>query len=182
MKIGPNADFPVRVRYRSDEVSPETAQLYADVFDVWLNVTVSLTFVPDLSGIAPPWDDRLLPQDIDAVTTVAQARMASVLLETYVVTPNVRFAGTEERFRRFGADAEEPSGVVFYVTPEEFDRHRTGLAALNDITSGTFIGVKVGELRGHDVVTFIERRILDSAWLRSEDAIMLGRPTSSAEG
>ncbi|WP_433333455.1 hypothetical protein [Spirillospora sp. CA-294931] len=181
MKVGPNANFPVKVRHQSEEVFPETAHLYANVFAVSLNVTVDIMFVPDLSGSAPPWDVRTLPQDIDVITTVPQARMVSALLSTYVVTPNARYAGTEESFGALGDGVDEPSGVVFYVTPAEFDRYRADLDALSEVTSPTFTGEKVNDLREYKVVAFIERRILDSAWLRSQDAITLGRPISPAE-
>lgn len=174
MKAGPNPNFPVAVRHHSREVAPETAHLYEDVFDVTLNTTVHIAFVPDISDIAPPWDAHLLPPNGDIITSIPQARVASVLLSTYVVTPNEEHAGTQERS---DAPASEFQGVVFYVTCAEFERYRTDLSALSEITSATFPGVKVNDLRGHEVVTFIERRILDSAWLRPEDAMMLGRPT-----
>jgi hypothetical protein len=180
MKVGPNANFPIAVRHHSTEVDPETAHLYVNVFDVSLNVTVQVVFVPDVSHVAPPWEASMLPPDLDAIASVPQARVASVLLNTYVVTPNAKLAGTEERLPAIGGDAES-SGVVFYITREEFDRYRTDLAALSEATGATFIGGKVNDLREHEVITFIERRILDSAWLRSRDAVLLGRPTSPAE-
>jgi hypothetical protein len=178
MKARPNADFPVHVRHHSPEVVPETAHLYENVFDVRLNYEVSLRFVPDVSHLAPPWEATMLPPDVDVITEVSQARLASAMLSSYTVTPNARHAGTEERLPAFGR--AEWAGVVFYVAPAEFDRYQADLTALSEATSGRFAGLEVGGLRGYEVVTFIERRILDSAWLRPRDATMLGRPTPPA--
>jgi hypothetical protein len=173
MKVGPNANFPVAVRPYSTEVDEETAHLYVNVFDVRLNVSVHVTFVPDISHLGPPWDGSTLPGNLELVTTVPQARLAAVLTSRYVVTPNDRYAGTEETFL-LGA-APEQHGVVFYVTRTEFERYRAGLDALSEITGTTFVGVRVGDLREYDVITYLEQRVLGSAWLRPRDATLLGR-------
>jgi hypothetical protein len=59
MKQSPTADYPVRVRPESWEHDPTQAGLYAGVYTVTLNATVDITFVPDLSRSAPPWDGRI---------------------------------------------------------------------------------------------------------------------------
>jgi hypothetical protein len=173
MKVSPNANFPVAVRPYSTEVDEETAHLYLNVFDVRLNVSVHVTFVPDISHLAPPWDGGTLPENVELITTVPQARLAAVLMSRYVVTPNDRYAGTEETFLL--GEAPDDHGVVFYVTRAEFERYRAGLDALSDVTGTTFVGVRVGDLREYDAITFLEQRVLGSTWLRPRDAAFLGR-------
>ncbi|MEU5879751.1 hypothetical protein [Spirillospora sp. NPDC047279] len=179
MKPRPLADFPVKVFSESTEKEPETAHLYAGIFNVTLNHTTRLVFVPDLSPVAPPWRSGILPENYDDIATVREARLAAALKGFYVVTPNAEHAGTEEPLPDF-PDPDgmviSPPGTVFYVAHAEFDRYQSELAVLEDLPG--FVSGQVSELRDHQVITFIERRILDSAWLKPYDAHILGRPTS----
>src|SRR5262245_10804144 len=74
MKVSPRADYPVRVLAQEWDEQPHRAELYRDVFAVTLNHVVEIVFVPDVGEVAPPWDGRTLPPDLDDVSTPAQAR------------------------------------------------------------------------------------------------------------
>lgn len=176
MKPGPTADYPMKVIHELSEEEPPTAELYAGVFTAVLNFVVYIVFIPDVSAVAPPWDDHLLPANFDEIITSEQARLAKAILGRYVVTPNDVRAGTEEAFE-WGHDGEygPSSGVVFYVTPGDFTRYAAGLARLAEMNENDVYPKKtVTALRGYEVIAFIERRVLASQWLRPQDAVMLG--------
>ncbi|AEH07782.1 MULTISPECIES: hypothetical protein [Protofrankia] len=176
MKVSPKADYPVKVVHEPREHEPPVADLYEGVFAMLLNYVVNVTFVPDVSAAAPPWDDHLLPADFDEIASGVQARLVSAILGSYVVTPNETRADGEERFE-WGQNSEfgSTSGVVFYVTPSDFARYAVDLVRLSEMNEDDFYARKtVSTLRGYDVVGFVERRVLASPWLLPRDAVMLG--------
>jgi hypothetical protein len=176
MKVSPKADYPIQVILESEEQDGPDAHHFDGIYWMVLNHTVHVAFVPDLSGLAPPWDYRQLPPTIDEVTSPQQARLLTAFHARYMVTPNEPLAGTEERFEGRGTGgAEARTGVVFYTTGAEFQRFQAGLADLSEIVFSPWPDETVSDLRRFEVVTFLERRVVGSAWLRPPDAAMLGR-------
>ncbi len=176
MKVSPESDYPIQVILESEE---QEDQHFAGIFRVVLNHQVRVFFVPDVSRYAPPWDERWLVPESEPAATVEMARGYAVLFSRYAVTPNSERAGTEERFERPGDN--DPGGrVVFYVTPEEFDRYAVDLDRLSDLVWQRFPKQTVSDLRGYEVVRFLERRVVDSGLLRPRDALMLGRGNGPA--
>jgi hypothetical protein len=179
MKVSPKADYPVKVVAEPSEHEPPLARLYEGVYTAVLNHVVEVLFVPDISALAPPWDDHLLPGSVDELTPELAA-LATALLATYVVTPNDALAGRDESFELPPDGDVNPShGVVFYVTPAEFARYAVELARLAELNEDSFYAKEtVSALRGYDVIAFVEGRVLASRWLAPRDAIMLGRATA----
>lgn len=169
MKVAPSADYPVRVLRQEWE---EENSLYAGIFAVTLNHTVDIAFIPDLSPVAPPWEELRLPEDLDAITTPEQARLATALLTPYVVTPNDARAGGDETFSSDG-----DRHIVYYVSATEFDEYAAELAALSTTAAGSLRSQpQVSALRDqHPVVRFIETRIVGSGQLQPQHAFMLGQ-------
>lgn len=175
MKVSPRSDYPVGVRPRSWEESEPVAELYDGIFDVTLNRVVDVVFVPDLLAIAPPFDDALLPRDLDEVFTQGQARLAAVLFGRYVVTPDPSRSGIQECFARAIDTPGERTGVVFYVSSNKFARYADDLEKLSQRLGGLHPPGTVADLRGIAVIDFIEQTVLGSPAFRSEDAAMLDR-------
>jgi hypothetical protein len=174
MKASPTADYPVRVYDEPSDQDPPEAELYEGIFTMVLNYYVRIAFIPDVSAVAPPWDDRLFAE-ADEITTVEQARMVVALATPYLVTPNEALAGTEETFES-GHDRQDGPRrrVAFYVTPDEFARHADDLARLAALNAYSLHPKKkVSELRDYEVVGFVQRRVLASRWMDSWDASML---------
>jgi hypothetical protein len=170
MKVRPTENYLVRVVHQEWEELPECAPHYAGVFSATLNHSVHISFVPDLSDIAPPWDPGLVPTDFDAIDTSRQARMATVYVNLYVVTPNASLAGTEEWVDWPPRPSGLPSTLIFYVTPEEFERYAADLDGLAEESDEV-----VADLRDHEVIVFIERRIVASGFLAPPHAELLGQ-------
>jgi hypothetical protein len=174
MKSGPKADYPVRVYDEPSDRDPPEAELFEGVFTMVLNYIVYIVFVPDVSAIAPPWNNRLLG-GAEGETTVEQARLTVALPTPYVVTPNEALAGTEEPFE-WGHDEEFGPfrGTAFYVTPGEFDRYSAELAQLAELNAYSVHPKKtVSELLGREVIGFVRHRVLASRWVRPAHAEML---------
>ncbi|MBX6357384.1 MAG: hypothetical protein IRZ05_16215 [Micromonosporaceae bacterium] len=167
MKISPSADYYVRVRPQEwDAVPASVAPLYAGIFEVDLNYLVDVAFVPDLSSVAPPWDFSRLPANIDEITTAEQARLATVFTSSYAVTPNDRLAGTQEAV---------DDCVVFYVSTRDFSSYAKELERLAELAGSVHSMVRVSQLRGHQVIEFIEHGIVASGRLSPAHAAELGQ-------
>lgn len=184
MKISPRADYPVGVRPREWEEPPGAAPHYAGVVDVSLNGMVTVTFVPDVSAWAPPFDAATLPDDLDAIASVRDARLAAVLLASYVVTPHATLHGTWERLPALGGpggaagpvDDDEPGAVVLWVEPEVYAAAEADLVALAQSLGGRHPDVLVSALRDRPALRLVESAVLaspafsdaDRRWLRDE--------------
>ncbi|WP_433347195.1 hypothetical protein ACQP25_29390 [Microtetraspora malaysiensis] len=119
-----------------------------------------------------------LPGDISEFTSVEQARAFDLLISPYSVTPDEARAGTEEQFDwPFDWDdpATRPCPTVFYVTPKGFARLSADLEELSDTAGRLHSFVRRSDVTEHEVVRFIERRILDSPLLTPDSAHSIGR-------
>lgn len=173
MKVSPRADYPVRVRPHSWEADESVADLYTGIYDVTLNHSVTVAFVPDMSSFAPPFDDALLPRDLDDITTPAQARLAATLFNRYVVTPNVDRAGTQEHFPSAYDDPGSTTGVVFYLSPQQFADYTAELDDLISRLGALHPPETVSDLADSPVIQFIRRMVLRPPVLRPDDAAIL---------
>lgn len=182
MKISPRADYPVGVRPRAWEEPPDAAPYYDGVFDVALNGMVTVTFVPDMSAYAPPFDAAALPDDLDQVSSVKQARLAAALLASYAVTPHPTRQGTTQQLPAIGPTGEPPGpddigGVVFYVDPSRFAAVESDLVELSTRLGGRHPDATVSTLRTHPAIDLIESTVLtspafaeqDRSWLRDAE-------------
>jgi hypothetical protein len=172
--VTPRADYPVRVRRRQWEEASPVADLYDGIFDVNLNSSVDVVFVPDMSAFAPPFDGADLPRDLDAISSPAQAQLVAVLTGTYVVTPNTTRSGTEEPLTGLFDDPGVAGTAVFFVTPAEFTRYATELDELSNRLAAFYPSGTVDDLREYEVIAFLERVVFGSEAFRPEDAAILG--------
>jgi hypothetical protein len=175
MKVSPKVDFPIQVIPETDERDRPDLQQFEGIYQAVLNYTVTVVFVPDVSELAPPWDDSRLPSGVELAENPRQAGVISALLADYVVTPNDALAGTEERIA-WAPPGLETGALVFYVTGAEFAQFATELAELSEIVYSRYPKETASTLRRYSVVRFLEQRVADSGQLRPYHAAMLGRP------
>lgn len=183
MKARPTSNYPVRMVRETDEVPDSHARIYEGIYTVVLNETVRVAFVPDVSTVAPPWDRRLLPDDLDLVSTPEQARIEMVLFSSYAVTPNARLAGEVERVPDVQASANAEGAAsaqsrptwVRYVEPAQFDRMAAELPRLFEVVLSGFRHLRVNDLMEFEVVRFLTEEIVPAPWLNPYHATMLGR-------
>lgn len=181
MKTSPRADHLVGVRPLAWEV-PAVARYVEGVVEMTLNGVVTITFVPDVSAWAPPFDAAMLPDDLDAVGSVRDARLAAVSLADYVVTPHATLHGTWQQLPprpgpgRPGDPDRHPGAVVLWVDPVQFAAASADLVTLSERLGGRHPDVPVSALRRHPAVRLVESAVLtspafsdaDRRWLRDE--------------
>ncbi|MEC4818003.1 MAG: hypothetical protein SAK29_32745 [Scytonema sp. PMC 1069.18] len=173
MKPSPRYDFLVSVRLQAWEEEPEIAPLYQGIIEVTLNHTLSIIFVPEFERNANCCH-YVLPDNVDKITTDIEARLVSVALSKYSVTPNPSLAGLEEIISRVICETPE-RGVIFYVTPEEFKIFSSELSMLSEQLPSVHSSRPASEIENLEVTKFLLSRILTSKYFAEEDLQMLGR-------
>lgn len=178
MKPSPQVDFPVIVRDHQWEVHPSVAPLYQGIYDVALNFTAWITFVPEIETVIEAATFPL-PDDVDNPATAQEARHDAVAFASYVVLSDAARAGQAQRLV-LPLPVDEPAGdplatIIFYAQPDEFAVFGQELALLAEILTGPGSSRRVSELHMFDCMQFIVKRILPSPHLRPYHAYMLGR-------
>ena len=172
MKPSPQYDFPVSVRCQTWEEEPEVAALYQGIFDVTLNHTLSVMFVPEVQIN----DNRrfpILPDNVDDIYTELEARLVTIALSRYTVTPNSLLAGKEEIISRSGRESCQ-EGVLFFVTPQEFSIFSTELSILAKEIPSVHSYKKLSEIQNFEFTKFLIYRIIQSKYFAEEDLQILG--------
>ena len=188
MKPAPRHDFPLRVVPESREVGLHVAELYRGIYEVILNFTVKVFFVPEFTSYVGHWPPTI-PQDVDEVRTVQEARLIAMAMSTYCVTPNDLLKGqvqhlalsspTMDRERLSTLDAEfEDDRVVYYVGRRDFDVFDDELTALVEQCGGLHDPCKVSDIRHYEVVRFLLSRVVASQSFLAADARLLGRESN----
>jgi hypothetical protein len=173
MKPSPHYDFSISVRNQTCEEEPEVAALYQGIFDVILNHTVSIMFIPKIVINSQNWPP-VLPENVDDISTEIEARLITVGLSRYTVTPNLLLAGKEEIIPQTDSDYCQ-SGVVFFVTPEEFNIFSMELAILAEQIPSLHSSKKASELQDLNFIKFILSHIIPSKYFAEQDLQILGR-------
>jgi hypothetical protein len=176
MKPSPKYDFPVSVRRQTWEEEPATAPFYEGIFDVELNYSMTLMFVPAFQR--EPWPPRP-PQNADELHSQQEARSMALAMSNYAVTPDDSRAGTEESFAREWLESDtwgpRRPGVLFYVTTQEFAVFGEELARLADDRPFVHQGWNVSEIPDLAITRFLLTRFLASPAILPRDLGMLGR-------
>jgi hypothetical protein len=179
MKTGPRADYPITVSDQTLEEEPPASVLYSGIYTMYLNFSVRVAFIPDMSALAPPWDASRLPDNFDLITTPDQARLATALRTWYVVTPNEARGGQVERFHPFDRTSEQPT-VVRFVHPSEFAQFAADLDELSELVGGVYTDKTVVDLQQYSVVRFVAEHVVGAGLMDPRDAYWLTpRPSTS---
>ena len=172
MKPSPQHDFPVSVTRPSYGIEGGAACFYESIFEVTLNFTVSISFVPLFERSGREWPPRST-EDPGRVQSTAQARFNSVAMARYAVTPDDRMAGGEALIPALEADVDD--GVVFYVESQEFEVMARELSELEDELSGVYDFRNVSKIEQLRFVQLLLRRVLTSPHFSTSHRRILGR-------
>lgn len=173
MKPSPHYDFSISIKHQTGEEEPEVAALYQGIFDVILNHTVSIMFVPELIINSQCWPP-VLPENLDNISTEIEARLVTVALSKYTVTPNSLLAGKEEIIPQTDSNYSQ-SGIVFFVTPEEFKIFSMELSMLAEQISSLHSSKKVSEIQDFHFIQLLLSHIIPSKNFAKQDLQILGR-------
>lgn len=173
MKPSPHYDFSISVRHQTYEEEPEVAALYQGIFDIRLNHTVSIMFVPDIVIDSKYWPP-VLPENVDNISTEIEARLITVGLSRYTVTPNLLLAGKEDIIPQPVSNYCQ-SGVVFFVNPEDFKIFSMELSMLAEQIPSLHSSKKASEIQDFNFIKLILSRIIPSKYFAEQDLQILGR-------
>jgi hypothetical protein len=181
MKPFLSSDFTVSVKHQIWEESPEVADFYQGIYCVTLNFLLNVMFVPEFERNANNWPPAL-PENADYVSSEIEARLFTVALSDYSVTPNSLLSGQQEIITQTEAAKEIQNGdsasdvrVVFYVSPEEFAIFSKELHALAEKTPGVHDYVKISEIENLEFAKFILSSVINSPYFLAKDMKTLVR-------
>ncbi|MBW4601613.1 MAG: hypothetical protein KME29_19080 [Calothrix sp. FI2-JRJ7] len=182
MKPSLSSDFTVSVRHQSWEEPPEVAEFYQGIYSVTLNFLVNVMFVPEFEINVN--NSLIFPENIDNVSSEAEARLFTLCFSDYTITPNSLKKGQQEIITL--ASAAENSKdtnlisdvrVIFYVSPEEFALFSKELSPLAEQTSGVHDYVKISEIENLKFAKYILSSVISSSCFQEKDKKILARDT-----
>jgi hypothetical protein len=165
-------DFPVNIRFHTHEVNKEVQPFYEGIIEVTLNFHIAIVFVPEIDRLASGWPPKL-PDNIDNINSEMEARIITIATESYSVTPNRILAGKEEVVESSESGCQD--GVLFYVTPDEFNDFINELNLLSVEIGRVYNSRKISEIQDNKFAQFILNRVIKSGYFRSFDLKILGR-------
>lgn len=181
MKLFLERNFSVTVRHQIREELPETAEFYQGIYAVALNFLVYIMFVPELEINPNNWPP-VLPENVDEVSSEAEARLFTAALSKYTITPHSLLAGTQEIIfvpciNKNGeySDSDLEKVVIFYVSHREFDVFSEELVALADRTPGIHDFVRIAEIEELEVAKFMVSIVINSQYFSARDLKILRR-------
>ncbi|MBW4510236.1 MAG: hypothetical protein KME64_27505 [Scytonematopsis contorta HA4267-MV1] len=173
MKPSTNYDFSVSVRCQTWEEEPEVAELYQGIFEVILNHTLSIMFVPDV-GINIDNLPPMLPENVDNIFTEIQARQITIALSKYSITPNPLLAGQEKVFSHNDTLSSQ-TGVIFFITTEEFQAFSSELLTLAQEIPSVYSSKRVSQIKDLKFSQFLLSRVIESKNFDDKDLQLVGR-------
>jgi len=174
MKPSPKYDFPVSVRCQSWEEEPKVASLYEGIFDVILNHTISVMFVPEFIR---EFDYLLptLPKNTDEISTELDARLVTVAISRYIVTPAPLLGGQEELILQKNDLEFSQSRVLFFVTSQEFNIFSSELSILAQQIPTVHTSRKISAFKDYNFAELLLSRIIHSKYFADKDRQLLER-------
>lgn len=178
MKHSFDADFTVQVREQVREQESDFAQFYQGIYSMALNTFVDVMFIPYFSREGKDWPLKI-PNNVDIVHSMQEARLFTAALADYIVMPDLSRAGQEELIPQLPSarpyfDTPLDTGVIFYVTPQQFSLFSQELAQIEEQAFGLYDSVRVSKLAHFECIKFINEIIIPSEYFSPENLRMLG--------
>lgn len=186
MKFGYPQDFAVRVRKQEEDEERSVSRFYRGIYSVSLNFLVHIMFIPPFSHRGKRWALDI-PDDIDEVHSVQEARLFTAALSEITVTPDNSRAGQEQLIALAAplspvADMATRQGVIFYVTPEQFALFTQELAELAEQTFSIYGFFPVSKLEHLESIKFITNKIIRSHYFSEKNLKIIGQQKEISNG
>jgi hypothetical protein len=175
MKTSLDLQLKINVRRQSDEAAAQS-ELYTGIYALTLNRQSEILFVPAFERNAANWPPAL-PDDLDVLKSVQEARLFSAALSRHTVTPDRARAGQHEFFEQESGDKDDVAeGILFFVTPQEFESYSRELEALAAETPGIYDDLPLSEVTGCQIVKYLLNRVLRAPYFSESDqkSLVLG--------
>lgn len=179
MKFGFPRDFAVRVRKQEEDEDRSVSRFYRGIYSVALNFLVHIMFIPPFSRPRKSWPLDI-PDDIDEVDSVQEARLFTAALSEITVTSDRSRAGEVQLIALAPAlspvaDMATRQGVIFYVTPEQFALFTQELAELAEQTFSIYGFFPVSKLEHLESIKFITNKIITSNDFAQKNRKIIGQ-------
>jgi hypothetical protein len=172
MKREPNIDFPISVRSHVWEESQNVAHFYKGIYDVTMRSGPMVMFIPDFEREQIDWPPAL-NENSDLIQNQLEARLTALSLAEYAVSPNTHLAGKEEKISWLNPEVLGTT-VIFYVSPEEFERVSVELSAASEEFAGITDTKPISEYSETRFAKLILTRIIPSPYFSDSARKLLG--------
>jgi hypothetical protein len=167
-------DLKVLVWPEPLEHESEVSILYQGIYSVTLNQFVTIMFVPEVIRDIGTWPPRL-PECIDFPGSEEEARLWTIGLSEYVVTPNSMLAESEEVLNLPNLSGGNDRGVVLYVSQDEFKEFSKDLEEVNGMISNVHSKVDSSKIENLSFMKFIFSNVIASKNFEKKDLEILER-------
>lgn len=183
MKSSLSTDFTISVKHQIWEELPEVAHFYQGIYSVTLNFLLTIMFVPEIKDTLSDLS-IILPQNVEHVCSEREARLFTIALSEYTVTPNSFLAGQQkliylpsgsENGTINNSEQVSEKGVIFYISPDKFAVFSQELSELAEQTIGVHDYVRISELKNLQTAQFILSDIIKSNNFSPSHLKYLGR-------
>ncbi len=181
-------EFKVQVRHQVRDEEPEIARFFKGIFWMTLNDFVNLIFIPSFPRDKENWSLNI-PTSLEDVSSLDEARQFTAALSEYTITPSDKRAGQQELIpippppdisfpglRPDHKTEESKTGVMFYVTPQEFIRFSQELAVIEEHTFMLYEYLPFEEVKEFECIQFITDTIIRSPHFTQKDMKMVKLP------
>lgn len=160
--ISSKKDFVINLWHYVWEYEEPHSDFYRNIYAVILNRFISVVFVPEVDRNVVSWLPIADPKIIDGANSVLEARLQTLATETYCVTPSRLLAGQEEKMPPPSFAPDSGEGVIFYVTPEEFEIYSREITMLDEKIGRESGGHYASELQNFKFVQLLLNRVITS--------------------
>jgi hypothetical protein len=155
-------DYAVQVwREERQAALPENAHFYKGIFDVTVLELADLMFVPAFPRTPDNWP-ATVPNNVDIVHSEYEARLYTAALANMAVTPDEKLAGQVQFFPfpppppGYSPSRSSPTmGVLFFVTPEQYELFSEELLTIEKDTFFTNQYVRLAKVKHFECIKFI---------------------------
>lgn len=178
-------DFKVQVRHQEREEDASVASLYRSIFLVTINDFVDVIFIPSFSRDKENWS-LTIPDYVEHVRSLDEARQFTAALSEYTVTPDDSRAGQEALIalapplrvapEQSEMKSEAKTGVIFYVTSQEFIRFTQELTLIEEYTWSVYEHLPFSEVKNFECIQFILNDIVTSPHFAEEHSKIVNLP------
>ncbi len=159
-------EFRVQVRHQERDEDPSVARFFRDIFWMTINAGVNVLFIPSFPHEEENWSLNIA-DDVEDVASLNEARQFTAALSDYTITPRVHRAGQQEVYPKPpplppSRGVEPRTGVMFYVTPQEFIRFSQELAMIEEHAFMLYEYLPFEEVKGFECIQFVTDTIVRS--------------------
>lgn len=173
-------EFKVRVQHQERDEDSSIARFFRGIFWMSLNGSVDIIFIPSFPHEQENWSLNITTY-IDDVRSVDEARQFTAALSDYTVIPDNNRAGQQQVYPKPpplppSRGIGPTTGVIFYVTQQEFTRFSQELTLIEEHTFLFNEHIPFSEAKNFECMQLILDHIVTSPHFSQEDTKIINLP------